>query len=41
MLTIQDKINEKFLLVQDKIDKHKFYIIDDGYVIGVRMIIGE
>jgi hypothetical protein len=41
MLTIQEKINSKYQLLQDEINKSKFYIMDEGFVIGVRYLIGS
>ena len=38
MKTIQDK---HISMIQDKEEKHKFYIMLDGYVIGVQYNLGS
>jgi len=41
MKTFQDKHNLFDLnMVQDKIEKHKYYIMLDGYVVGVQYNLG-
>lgn len=41
MLTIEEKIDNKFKLLQDEVNKSKYYILDEGVIIGVRYIIGS